>query len=333
MLISDDMKKIEIHTIKPIGFSLRLQAVACYIEVEERLLLLQRAAHKSEAGKWGVPGGKIEENETPRVAVLREVFEETGILLDPSKMMHYKPLYIRKPEFEYVFHLFKVQLDQMPSICLCDENVDYQWVTKKQLAEVPFMEGGEEILDEHVMRGFVTNAKEFYFIRHGQTDHNISIHLKEDHGDISLNETGRKQAKNIEPIVFSLPIQTVCSSPLKRAQETKEIISSRLQQVAHHQMGDFGECSSHVWREMGRHGMYSSVPKEGIVRSFIDRVHNGLKTALSLNSPILIVAHGGVHWALCSLLGIKEHSWNLENCGLVHFTFAKEGRWVARKLP
>ncbi len=41
--------------------------------------------------------------------------------------------------------------------------------------------------------------KEFYFVRHGQTDYNIiEEKRKEDHpDDIPLNETGKNQAKSI----------------------------------------------------------------------------------------------------------------------------------------
>jgi broad specificity phosphatase PhoE len=70
--------------------------------------------------------------------------------------------------------------------------------------------------------------KDFYFIRHGKTNFNTSIH-KIDHEDVSLNAEGLQQARDIEPLITSLPIKTVCSSPLKRAKETKEIISMRLQ--------------------------------------------------------------------------------------------------------
>lgn len=41
----------------------------------KRLLLV---AHK-KLGKWLPPGGHVEANETPQAAVLREVFEETGL--------------------------------------------------------------------------------------------------------------------------------------------------------------------------------------------------------------------------------------------------------------
>jgi probable phosphoglycerate mutase len=175
--------------------------------------------------------------------------------------------------------------------------------------------------------------KEFYFIRHGQTDHNISPvwHKVEAPLDIPLNNTGRSQATFVEPIIACLPIQTVCASPLKRAQETKEIVTSRLQ-VDHHDIEDLGECTTRIWLEMVRLGKNASLPTEGEVRLFIDRVRNGINHALSLPGPSLVVAHGGVHWAICSLMGIEEHEWAIDNCVPVHFTIRDNGKWAARKL-
>lgn len=175
--------------------------------------------------------------------------------------------------------------------------------------------------------------KEFYFVRHGQTNHNLldGIH-KEDHpGDISLNETGRTQAKLIQSTISALPVKTVCTSPLKRAQETKEIITSNLC-VNHHEINDLGECSAQVWKEMAKFGMYSPIPNGGAVRQFMDRVQNGINQALSLPSPSLIIAHGGVHWAICCLIGIDEHEWAINNCIPVHFSIGDNGKWTAKKL-
>ena len=46
-----------------------------------RLLLQQCVAHKRHAGLWEFPGGKVENGETPRFALCREVHEELGIEL------------------------------------------------------------------------------------------------------------------------------------------------------------------------------------------------------------------------------------------------------------
>jgi uncharacterized phosphatase len=175
--------------------------------------------------------------------------------------------------------------------------------------------------------------KEFYFIRHGQTDHNLleGKDKGDHHAEIPLNATGRNQAKSAEPIISSLPVQTICASPMKRAQETKEIVTAKLQ-VPHHVIDALGECTSKVWHAMSGLGMYASPPSEGEVRDFMDRVREGINQALQLPGPPLIVAHGGVHWAACSLMGIRDHEWSIGNCSVVHFTIGNHGRWSAKKM-
>ncbi len=43
-----------------------------------RVLIAQRPAHKHLALKWEFPGGKVETNETPETALVRELREELG---------------------------------------------------------------------------------------------------------------------------------------------------------------------------------------------------------------------------------------------------------------
>ena len=55
-------------------------------DAEGRLLLQQCPAHKRHAGLWEFPGGKIENQEIPRLALCREVLEELGLVLDPGML-------------------------------------------------------------------------------------------------------------------------------------------------------------------------------------------------------------------------------------------------------
>lgn len=52
----------------------------CFIRNQDKFLMLHRNKHPNK-GKWNGVGGKIEQGETPSQACLREVKEETGILL------------------------------------------------------------------------------------------------------------------------------------------------------------------------------------------------------------------------------------------------------------
>jgi len=172
--------------------------------------------------------------------------------------------------------------------------------------------------------------KDFYFIRHGQTDFNASGD-KEDYLDISLNQTGFKQAHTVEPIVASLYVKSICCSPLKRAKETKEVISSRLK-ATHYEIAELSECCLKIWTDVTGSGV-SAYEKAGThVKSFMDQAVKGINQALACEGPVLVVAHGGIHWAMCCLMEIADHSWVIDNCLPIHFTIGTDGKWKARKL-
>ncbi len=76
--------------------------------------------------------------------------KETGISLDPSSQIKaLGPLYYRKPELDYVFHLFKVQLAQAPNVRLSDEHQSYKWASSKDVEEMPLMAGAMQALHHY----------------------------------------------------------------------------------------------------------------------------------------------------------------------------------------
>lgn len=54
-------------------------AVAIIYDPQGSILITQRAAHLSSGGLWEFPGGKLEPNETPEAALIREIKEEVNL--------------------------------------------------------------------------------------------------------------------------------------------------------------------------------------------------------------------------------------------------------------
>lgn len=76
--------------------------VACVIQdSQDRILLARRPEGKAMAGLWEFPGGKVDPGEGPESALIRELNEELGIIVDPIDL---KPLTFASHAYED-FHL------------------------------------------------------------------------------------------------------------------------------------------------------------------------------------------------------------------------------------
>ncbi len=136
---------IEIYETAPEGFSARVQVSACYLIFDGKILLLQRAADRVEPGSWGVPAGKLEQGEVPEEAAIRELQEETGIVI--ATKPHYSgTYYIRRPDLDFVYHRFRIDLDCMPQVQLSAEHIAYTWATEADIETLPLIPGARECL-------------------------------------------------------------------------------------------------------------------------------------------------------------------------------------------
>jgi mutator protein MutT len=68
--------------------------------VEAALILTRRAAHmRRHAGQWALPGGRIDEGETPEQCALRELSEEVGLTLNESDILGRLDTFITRSGF------------------------------------------------------------------------------------------------------------------------------------------------------------------------------------------------------------------------------------------
>lgn len=64
------------------------------------LILTKRAAHlRRHAGQWALPGGRIDDDETPEETALRELAEEVGLQLTPADVLGRLDTFITRSGF------------------------------------------------------------------------------------------------------------------------------------------------------------------------------------------------------------------------------------------
>ena len=65
---------------QPDNFKQKLEVAGCFLEdLSGRFLVLLRNGNKPQGNTWGIPSGKVEDNEKLEDCILRELSEETGL--------------------------------------------------------------------------------------------------------------------------------------------------------------------------------------------------------------------------------------------------------------
>lgn len=113
----------------PNDFDLSRPIVSCHIEHDGKLLLLKRNPNKPQGGTWGAPAGKVDGGEDNLAALEREVLEETGIDLKKQKVDYIATRYVRYPEYDFTYLIYRTVLPKKPEIKLREkEHTDHCWV-------------------------------------------------------------------------------------------------------------------------------------------------------------------------------------------------------------
>ena len=122
-----------------------LLVVACALVDEDRRVLIgQRPAGKALAGLWEFPGGKLEPHERPEAALIRELSEELGIVVDQACLAPLAFASHAYPEFHLLMPLYICRRWQ--GFVQPREGQALKWVFARDLRDYPMPPADEPLI-------------------------------------------------------------------------------------------------------------------------------------------------------------------------------------------
>ena len=129
----------------------QIEVVAGIIFYEDEILCVQRAKNKLQyiSEKFEFPGGKIEQGETQKEALQRELLEELNISADIKSF--YFTVVHEYPDFELTMHSYICEIDTK-DITL-NEHISLQWLNLNELQNLDWAAADIPIVNKLVSNG------------------------------------------------------------------------------------------------------------------------------------------------------------------------------------
>lgn len=121
-------------------------ATICYIDNGQELLLMHRNKKPNDVheGKWISVGGKLEVGESPEDCAVREIYEETGLVVEDMTLKGIITFPNFTPGHDWYTYVFKVTAFSGELVEDCIEGT-LEWVPYDQVLHKPTWEGDYEM--------------------------------------------------------------------------------------------------------------------------------------------------------------------------------------------
>lgn len=122
-----------------------LIVVACaLIDPDNRVLVAQRPEGKPMAGLWEFPGGKLEPNERPEPALIRELGEELGITVKEACLAPLTFASFPYPDFHLLMPLYICR--RWEGAVTARENQALKWLRPGKLRDLAMPPADEPLI-------------------------------------------------------------------------------------------------------------------------------------------------------------------------------------------
>jgi 8-oxo-dGTP diphosphatase len=129
--------------------------------------LITQSTKGKDAGKWVVPGGKLEKDEEPEEAFERESFEETGLHLGAVSLLGIRE-YTAASGNPYKFYDYtSILSDDKQAVVINNESSAYEWIYESEIKDYKFADSIHNFLSKY----FTVDMLDYYDeVEHIDTD-------------------------------------------------------------------------------------------------------------------------------------------------------------------
>lgn len=122
-------------------FTKKADIVSCFMEHNGKHLLLQRQPDMTCPNQWGPPAGKVNSEEELGQAIVREILEESGIVVAEKDLSYFGSVDGRHGDFDFTYHIFSVNLNDRPTVTLSPrEHQAHTWATPEEALKMNLVE-------------------------------------------------------------------------------------------------------------------------------------------------------------------------------------------------
>jgi 8-oxo-dGTP diphosphatase len=127
-----------------VSTKLVLVAACALLDPDTRVLIAQRPSGRPMAGLWEFPGGKVEAGERPEQTLIRELWEEVGIVVSEACLAPLTFASHAYPDFHLLMPLYVCRRWDGTVTALEGQNL--AWVRPNRLRDYPMPPADEPLI-------------------------------------------------------------------------------------------------------------------------------------------------------------------------------------------
>lgn len=196
------------------------KAVRCYLIKNDKIVVTKYNEPNKKAGYYEIPGGKIEAGELPEQTAIREMQEETGIIV--KKLKNKGNLIIEYPDrkFEFVVFLANTYQGEPKQF----EDNTSEWLDINELLKKEKILASIQLLQKEYINGLVNENYIFsMYIKVTEQENILDINYKEK--EIFKPSTSEEHGINLitekDLNILSIGISTAGSAEIKMAEKNR----------------------------------------------------------------------------------------------------------------